>query len=119
MATSQTCCHLPDELLNSAAECADRARMQIVHVIVRGDSKAESATCRRPLRRGAISAIDVAPAIEDTDAELVKKYASDAVILNGPRGCLYTCDFPYKSPYDSVYELLPKVSSKIIFDFFC
>jgi hypothetical protein len=23
MATSQTCCHLPGELLNSAAECAD------------------------------------------------------------------------------------------------
>jgi hypothetical protein len=27
MVTSQTCCHLPGELLNSAAECADRARM--------------------------------------------------------------------------------------------
>jgi hypothetical protein len=27
MATSQTCCHLPGELLNSAAECADRARI--------------------------------------------------------------------------------------------
>jgi hypothetical protein len=24
MATSQTCCHLPGEMLNSAAECADR-----------------------------------------------------------------------------------------------
>jgi hypothetical protein len=27
MATSQTCCHLPGELLNSAAQCADRARI--------------------------------------------------------------------------------------------
>jgi hypothetical protein len=34
----------------------------------------------------------------------------------GIRG--YTCDFPYESPYDSVYDLLPKVSSKLIFDFF-
>jgi hypothetical protein len=32
-------------------------------------------------------------------------------------GAVYTCDFPYKSPYDSVYDLLPKVSSKLIFDF--
>jgi hypothetical protein len=24
----------------------------------------------------------------------------------------------YESPYDSVYDLLPKVSSKLIFDFF-
>jgi hypothetical protein len=29
MATSQRCCHLPDEMLNSAAECADRARIDI------------------------------------------------------------------------------------------
>jgi hypothetical protein len=29
MATSQTCCHLPGELLNSAAECADRARIEV------------------------------------------------------------------------------------------
>jgi hypothetical protein len=29
MATSQTCCHLPGELLNSAAECADRARIRV------------------------------------------------------------------------------------------
>jgi hypothetical protein len=29
MATSQTCCHLPGEMLNSAAECADRARMSV------------------------------------------------------------------------------------------
>jgi hypothetical protein len=28
MATSQTCCHLPGEMLNSAAECADRARIE-------------------------------------------------------------------------------------------
>jgi hypothetical protein len=34
-------------------------------------------------------------------------------------GAVYTCDFPYESPYDSVYDLLPKVSGKIIFDFFC
>jgi hypothetical protein len=27
MASSQTCCHLPVEILNSAAECADRARI--------------------------------------------------------------------------------------------
>jgi hypothetical protein len=33
-------------------------------------------------------------------------------------GAVYTCDFPYESPYDSVYDLLPKVSSKLIFDFF-
>jgi hypothetical protein len=25
MATSQTCCHLPGKMLNSAAECADRS----------------------------------------------------------------------------------------------
>jgi hypothetical protein len=31
-------------------------------------------------------------------------------------GAVYTCDFPYESPYDSVYDLLPKVSSKLIFD---
>jgi hypothetical protein len=29
MATSQTCCHLPGEMLNSAAECADRARISL------------------------------------------------------------------------------------------
>jgi hypothetical protein len=34
-------------------------------------------------------------------------------------GAVYTCDFPYESPYDSVYDSLPKVSGKIIFDFFC
>jgi hypothetical protein len=28
MATRQTCCHLPGEMLNLAAECADRARIQ-------------------------------------------------------------------------------------------
>jgi hypothetical protein len=28
------------------------------------------------------------------------------------------CDFPYEYPYDSVYDLLPKVSSKLVFDFF-
>jgi hypothetical protein len=28
MATSQRCCHLPGEMLNSAAKCADRARRQ-------------------------------------------------------------------------------------------
>jgi hypothetical protein len=28
MATSQTCCHLPGEILNSDAECADRARIE-------------------------------------------------------------------------------------------
>jgi hypothetical protein len=28
MATSQRCCHLPGEMLNSAAECADRARIK-------------------------------------------------------------------------------------------
>jgi hypothetical protein len=28
MATSQTCCHLPGKMLNSAAECADRARIE-------------------------------------------------------------------------------------------
>jgi hypothetical protein len=33
-------------------------------------------------------------------------------------GAVYKCDFPYESPYDSVYDLLPKVSSKLIFDFF-
>jgi hypothetical protein len=27
MATSQRCCHLPGEMLNSAAECADRAQI--------------------------------------------------------------------------------------------
>jgi hypothetical protein len=27
MATSQRCCHLPGKMLNSAAECADRARI--------------------------------------------------------------------------------------------
>jgi hypothetical protein len=30
MATSQMCCHLPGEILNSAAECADRARIHKV-----------------------------------------------------------------------------------------
>jgi hypothetical protein len=30
MATSQTCCHLPSKMLNSAAECADRARIGFV-----------------------------------------------------------------------------------------
>jgi hypothetical protein len=28
MATSQACCHLPSKILNSAAKCADRARIQ-------------------------------------------------------------------------------------------
>jgi hypothetical protein len=27
MATSQACCHLPSKMLNSAAKCADRARI--------------------------------------------------------------------------------------------
>jgi hypothetical protein len=31
-------------------------------------------------------------------------------------GDVYTCDFPYESLYDSVYDFL--VSSKLIFDFF-
>jgi hypothetical protein len=29
MATSQRCCHLPGEMLNSAAKCADRARIRV------------------------------------------------------------------------------------------
>jgi hypothetical protein len=33
MATSQTCCHLPSEMLNSAAECADRARIRFLGVL--------------------------------------------------------------------------------------
>jgi hypothetical protein len=33
MATSQTCCHLPGEMLNSAAQCADRARIKNVHPV--------------------------------------------------------------------------------------
>jgi hypothetical protein len=28
MSTSQTCCHLPGKILNSAAECANRARVE-------------------------------------------------------------------------------------------
>jgi hypothetical protein len=31
MATSQRCCHLPGEMLNSATECADRARIVMPH----------------------------------------------------------------------------------------
>jgi hypothetical protein len=31
-------------------------------------------------------------------------------------GAVYTCDFAYESPYDSVYDLLPKGSSKLVFD---
>jgi hypothetical protein len=31
---------------------------------------------------------------------------------------VYTCDFPYESPYNSVYDLRPKVSSKLVFEFF-
>jgi hypothetical protein len=34
MATSQTCCHQPGEMLNSAAECADRARIHMFHLIL-------------------------------------------------------------------------------------
>jgi hypothetical protein len=37
---------------------------------------------------------------------------------NAPIGAVYTCNFPYESPYDSVYDLLPKVSSKLILIFF-
>jgi hypothetical protein len=33
MDTSQTCCHLPGEMLNSAAECADRARIELIRLI--------------------------------------------------------------------------------------
>jgi hypothetical protein len=33
MATSQTCCHLPGEMLNSAAECVDRAPIGATHQI--------------------------------------------------------------------------------------
>jgi hypothetical protein len=29
MATSQACCHLPSKMLNSAAKCADRARITL------------------------------------------------------------------------------------------
>jgi hypothetical protein len=29
MATCQTCCHLPGKMLNSAAKCADRARIAV------------------------------------------------------------------------------------------
>jgi hypothetical protein len=29
-------------------------------------------------------------------------------------GAFYKCDFPYESPYDSVYDLLPKVYNKYI-----
>jgi hypothetical protein len=40
MATSQTCCHLPGEMLNSAAECADRARILTSrHYKTRGRSR--------------------------------------------------------------------------------
>jgi hypothetical protein len=31
MATSQACCHLPHKMLNSAAKCADRARIYIMY----------------------------------------------------------------------------------------
>jgi hypothetical protein len=41
------------------------------------------------------------------------------VMIEMDLGAVYTCDFPYESPYNSVYDLLPKVSSKIISDFFC
>jgi hypothetical protein len=40
-------------------------------------------------------------------------------VFLGQLGAVYTCDFPYESPYDSVYDLLPKVSSKLGLDFFC
>jgi hypothetical protein len=33
-------------------------------------------------------------------------------------GAVYTCDFAYESSYDSVYDLLLKVSSNYIFDLF-
>jgi hypothetical protein len=35
MATSQTCCYLPGEMLNSAAEYADRAQIQIQRIPLR------------------------------------------------------------------------------------
>jgi hypothetical protein len=33
-------------------------------------------------------------------------------------GAVYTCDFEYELAYDSVYELLLKVSHKVLFFYF-
>jgi hypothetical protein len=54
MATSQTCCHLPGELLNSAAECADRARiesplMRVTDAIHLSQSVEPDGGCQVPL----------------------------------------------------------------------
>jgi hypothetical protein len=51
----------------------------------------------------------------DSDEYLPKHYLK--VIFSGI-GAVYTSDFPYESPYDSVYDLLPRVYTKLIFDFF-
>jgi hypothetical protein len=45
MATSQRYCHLPGEMLNSDAECADRA--QIVLYIVQGNHTSKNAYINR------------------------------------------------------------------------
>jgi hypothetical protein len=35
-----------------------------------------------------------------------------------PLGAVYTCDFASESAYDSLYDLLHKMASNIILDFF-
>jgi hypothetical protein len=53
MATSQTCCHLPGELLNTAAECADRARIVMLSLLAllkalgKRERKARMAECTK------------------------------------------------------------------------
>jgi hypothetical protein len=42
-ATSQTCCHLPGKMLNSAAKCADRARKE--HCTFSGLQECTQSTC--------------------------------------------------------------------------
>jgi hypothetical protein len=49
MATSQTCCHLPGKMLNSAAECADRARITFIEKIVAYSAVPESVHHRNRL----------------------------------------------------------------------
>jgi hypothetical protein len=54
MATGQTCCHLPGEILNSAAECADRARI-VINCTARYKYQRESTALERSFQATQLS----------------------------------------------------------------
>jgi hypothetical protein len=75
--------------------------------------------CRIPHSKDSLSLLMVQYSEETCVKKKVEvaKYVFNVVSIIQLRA-VYTCDFPYESLYDSVYDMLPKVSSKLFFDFF-